>query len=395
LNKSIQTFLLILLIPTISESIDATKYLISIPGSPFSLGRLSFILVGFIRLFYIKKEYFASKIFISFLLIFFGAVIGAFFSNQIELSLSRSIGQLLIFFASIGVASLWRLVFFRKYLDLFFLINYIYWTYYVYELTLSKGFSFVAYGELFLENGVVNHHVVGINISVSCVYLAMRFFYQNNHLNVWGYLIIFFGVLTCFLSETRSNLLFTLITFMVILASSKFKFNKLLFISIPAFYLLISFLSGIASENDILYQRFDLSDSEFQTRTTFMRLDFILGFLTEFLSNPLGKGVFGVQIAYGSFESTLLHNQYLTFILAGGVIALFGVVFLLFYFFYFFKSALKIGPINKFDYAIIFSLFTFFVTLFSLEYSGLSFFLYISLLLHYEVNFRFRFSSMM
>ena len=45
---------ILLLIPSILEGIDSTVLLVNIPGSPLSLGRLCFVLVGFISLHKLK-----------------------------------------------------------------------------------------------------------------------------------------------------------------------------------------------------------------------------------------------------------------------------------------------------------------------------------------------------
>jgi hypothetical protein len=389
LKKINQYFLLLLLIPSIGEVISASKFSIPVPGSPFTLGRITFIFVGMVGISYNKKFYFNSDTLKGMIFIFLGGMIGALFSNQMGLSLSRSFGTLILFIASIGIAGLWQLRYFQKILDIFFILNLCYWSYYVFDLTISNGFSFTAYSKLFLDNEAVNHHVIGVNASVSSIYLAIRYFYSNNQLNLGGYLIIFIGLITCFLCESRSNLLLTIVTIIAILYFSKVRLFKIILITIPLFIVMFLLLTSIAEKNESLFQRFNATDEDYQERTTGMRFDFIEGFFDAFINNPFGKGIFGSEIAYGSHESTMVHNQYLTFILSGGIIALIGIYLWISEFVTVFKFTIKNKKHSVYDYAIVFSMFTFLITLLTIEYSGLLFFMYASLLINQSENYTF------
>ncbi len=387
MKKNSQYSLLFLLLPSIAETIAASKFSIPVPGSPFTLGRITFIIVGVSGILNNRNFFFNSNTLKGLLLIFLGSMFGALFSNQVGLSLSRSLGTILLLFGSIGIANLWQLHFFRKFLDLFFILNLSYWAYYVFDLTISNGTTFVAYSKLFLDNQAINHHVIGVNASVSSIYIAIRYFYQKEQFKLGGYLIVFIGIITCFLCESRSNLLITVFILFFILFISKVKLSKILLITIPLFVIIYSLLIGIAENNESLFQRFDATDQEYQERTTGMRLDFIVGFIEEFIQNPFGKGVFGSEIKYGNAQSTMLHNQYLTFMLSGGLFAFIGIFMWISEFIAVFKYNIRKLNFNQYNFAIIFSLLTFLLTLLTIEFSGLLFFMFASLFINQSENY--------
>jgi hypothetical protein len=377
-----QYFLIILLLPSIAETIAASRFSISLPGSPFSLGRITFIIVGIVGIVNNRNFFLNSKTLRGLFFIVLGGMLGAFFSNQIGSSISRSIGTMLLLFGSIGIASLWQLNVFRKFLDLFFVLNMCYWVYYVFDLTILNGTTYVAYSQLFSDNEAINHHVAGVNVSVSTIYVAIRYFFDSEQLKFGGYTIVFIGIMSCFLCESRSNLMITVCVLFMIIFISKMKFYKLFFLVLPVCFIMYTTLIGLAENNETLFQRFDATDEDYQVRTTGMRFDFINGFFGEFLSNPFGKGVYGAEINYGYMQSTMLHNQYLTFILSGGVTALIGVVMWISEFITVFKYNVKKLNYDQYNFAIMFSMLAFILTMLTIEYSGLLFFVYVSLLIN-------------
>lgn len=387
MKKNSQYFLLLLLLPSIAETIAASKFSIPVPGSPFTLGRITFIIVGISGIFNNRNFFFNSNTLKGLLFILLGSMFGALFSNQIGLSISRSLGTILLLFGSIGIASLWQLHFFRKFLDLFFILNLSYWAYYVFNLTILNGTTFVGYSQRFMDNEVINHHIIGVNASVSSIYIAIRYFYQNEQLKLGGYITVFIGVISCFLCESRSNLFITVFILFLIMLISKVKLSKILLITIPLLIILYTLLIGIAENNESLFQRFDVTDEDYQNRTTGMRFEFIEVFFKSFIDNPFGRGVYGAEIKSSGFESTMIHNQYLTFILSGGIIAFIGIFMWISEFIAVFKFTIKKGNFNIFNFAIIFSMLTFLLTLTTIEYSGLLFFMYASLLINQSENY--------
>ena len=177
---------------------------------------------------------------------------------------------------------------------------------------------------------------------------------------------------------------------MIIIFKEGLTFKRVFLITIPIIILGYILLSNIIMEEELLTRRFTTQDMDYQDRTTSMRFHFIGIAAEEFLRFPFGKGR-DAQIIYNQ-RTTLVHNQYLTYILAGGVLSLIGVVLL-------FKGLWVI--IRKFDVyrsnenkkniiisAISISVFTFFITLFTIESSSLFFFFNLSLAIYLLNNLK-------
>ncbi len=383
MSKGFLYFLAILLVPTLAETINAKDFLVTIPGVPLSLGRIHFLAAGCCGLIYNKHFYFKSYVLFGMTLIFSGGLIGAVFSDNFLESISRSFGSIMLLIGAIGVATLFSYKLFQKLVDAFFILNLLYWTYYVFSLMILNGFNAVSYSKLFTTEDAINHHVIGINSAVSCIYVALRFFYKEQKFILLGYIVIFVGILNCLLTETRSNLVIIVLVLLLILVSGRAKFSRIVLISIPVLILMFVVLSNIASLNESTVQRFDITDEDYQGRTSGMRLDFIAAALVTIVENPFGKGVFGAEIAADGIESTMVHNQYLTFILAGGLLALLGII----YWFWEFGKILRYtrkfkAETQGFTNAVVFSMLTFLLTLFTIEFTGMIFFLYASLLMY-------------
>jgi hypothetical protein len=388
MGKLQQYLIVFLLIPSFAEIIDFNEYSMAIPGSPFSLGRITFILVGIIG--FSKKQSILSqtKTVIGLFMIFLGSILGGVFSDEVELSLSRSIGNLFLLLGAIGFSRLIKFKYIKVSINLFFILICLYWSKYVYQRILTGGLNLNSYSQLFVEQEAVNHHTVGFNISISTIFIALNYFYKQNNLKVLGYLVIFNGIFVCFLSETRSNLLILSFSLFIVLLYSKMSFSRLISIGLPLLIGMFIFFSSVARQNEGLFQRFDATDSEYQEKTTGMRFDFIEVFFVAFVSNPLGKGVLGAQVGYRNVESTMLHNQYLTFILSGGIIALFGIIIFLTDYSKIFFNYKKLALINnKTNYAFLIAMMTFLITLNTIEHSGLFLFLCLSILVYLSEDY--------
>ena len=134
MSKFTQNLLLLLLFPSMGEIINAKDFTINIPGSPFSLGRVTFIIVGIFGIMYNRNFFFKSNTFKGLILIFFGSIIGGLLSSQIANSVSRALGSFVLLFGSIGFARLLSNKNFRKGLDVFFVLNLAFWTFYIFFL---------------------------------------------------------------------------------------------------------------------------------------------------------------------------------------------------------------------------------------------------------------------
>ena len=191
---------------------------------------------------------------------------------------------------------------------------------------------------------------------------------------------MFLAMLVCFITESRSNFLFTCLVFFLLLSTSKLRWPSRFIILFVVFGGIGFIFYTVASFSDTLLQRFDLSDSEYQYRTSQSRVGFIFAFLDEFVRNPMGKGILDAEVSYGDFNSMMLHNQYLTFVLSGGIIAMFGVLLWIIKFSSLFLRNLRSVSLGEFPRAIVYSAFVFFLTLTTLEFTGLLMFVLFSLL---------------
>ena len=98
---------ILLLIPSLLEIIDTSTFLVNIPGIPLSLGRLCFLLVGFInfkKIKYLKN----NNIYIAFMLIILGMFLGMFFSPNLPEALSRTIAFSLLIFSAASISFSFR-----------------------------------------------------------------------------------------------------------------------------------------------------------------------------------------------------------------------------------------------------------------------------------------------
>lgn len=119
-----------------------------------------------------------------------------------------------------------------------------------------------------------------------------------------------------------------------------------------------------------------------------MRIEYQKLAIGNFISNPLGKGVVDIQVNYKGRTSSI-HNQFLTFIVSGGLIALFGLIVLAIGLIKVFGQIFQYQKEQKdqwsrYLFAATMACMTFFITLLFIEMSGLLLFVMISILLFLE-----------
>ncbi|MHC1731081.1 MAG: O-antigen ligase family protein [Bacteroidales bacterium] len=385
MRVKISNLLLILLLPAFAEVINSRLFLINLPGFPLSLGRLLFVICGLFLLFRKPQNIPQGKILIGLFLIFIGLLLASIIHGDGN-AISKSLAFLLLFVASYGNVSLWEEKWGRRSIDVFFLVLFIYWS--INSLSQNVVSGSVSYAELYKEGDVVNHHVAGMLVSVSSAYLACRFFYSETGLKLGGYIILFISLITCLFIESRSNFLVGLLVVMYIILRVKSKRIIRIITSLPLLLIMIFSLSKIISGNEVLKRRFTLADIEYQERTTDMRWDYILQGMDSFVSNPLGKGIIDTQVIYKG-RTTMVHNQYLTYLMGGGIIAFLGIILLGVGFLKLYGSISLVGSVqlvlvDKVFFALGIACSTFFLTLFTVEMSGQFFFLMCSFLLFIE-----------
>ena len=392
MRSKLSNWILILLIPSILEAIGNVSYIIPIPGFPLSLGRLSFVIAGFAGIFVIKKEILKNPFFLSAIFLIAGLFLASIFMNEgIGENLSRVTGFALLFIGSIGVANFWHVKLIKNSLDVYFIALFIYWAF---AITVKVLFDrdFGNYAESFQQGEVVNHHIPGMLLSVSCAYITLRYFNKHSKLKIIGFLLFILTALVCVLIGSRSNLLITFLILIVILGKNKITFKRIILVTLPILFFGFFIGKGVVLQDEYLTRRFTGQDPDYQKRTTDMRVHYISIAIKDFIEKPFGKGINKAEVVYRG-RTQFVHNQYLSFILSGGILGLIGVIFLLYGILANFRGlrlyaqdeeVMSTPQINAYNIASL----TFFFTLLTIESTGIFFFLMFSIAIFTFQNLR-------
>lgn len=380
---------LLLLLPFLLEATGIQALAVSLPGVPLSLGGLGFVAFGLAN--GVMSKRYSSRFFLAFLLIFLGALGGAFFSDNLPGNLSAATAQLLFVLAAYGVALELCKHNTRLFvmLDVCMALAFLYWIYYVMDKTLLSG-QFISYTKLTFTRGpnrAINHHVPGFHISVAAIYLATRL---SNYSKALSYSIVGASIIGCLLIESRSNTLFSAFSLMWLIGQHRNLNLWSVIVSGGAVLLIFNLVFEFLGQYDFLNQRFDAGDYEYQNTTNFSRIYLYQQFLPTFFQYPLGKGLENPRILY---EYTYLnpHNHYLTFMLAGGIISLAGVLlFAKTFFLYIFRVRFQLGssPVAPYIQPIKGAALLLFGTLLTIEFGGAIFSLGMVLLLFLEIQYQ-------
>ena len=271
---------------------------------------------------------------------------------------------------------------------MFMIGNFIYWSYHVIDVSYLRG-GFNAYSTKFLVGDATNHHIVGQAVSVSSLFLAINYFFKYGRLSVPGYLILIWTLFILLLSETRSNFLITLLGSAIIVFRESKNFGRLIFLVIPLFFTVLYVFSLFVFENDNIKQRFDVNDSEYIEHTTDIRIVMLQEGLATFLSNPQGIGMLNMTVKINN-KDLMLHNQYLSFLISGGLLALMGVLIWIGSFGNNLIRVLRESTRRGVGYstaviAIMMVCMIFYFTLFTVESTGILFYVILSLTTHGEL----------
>lgn len=327
--------------PFLLEATFVPAFTISIPGSPLSLGRLCLVALGFIGFSLKIKNIPSSPFRVVIFLLVFGSFVGTMFSKRIGMDLVSYIGFSVLLFSSLGASSLIRFPETKSILKYFFYLAYAYWVYYVYNITLSGG-KLVTYGEIYrlnrmTDSSLVNYHAFGLVISAAMVYIAQLKGWLKK-LNLIGVIFVLIGISALFVTESRANLIITLIVFLSFyLVNNSLRTGTAIRLGILV--VLVGILaSEIMSMNSRLDRRYDIEDTEYIQQTTQSRFIFIALTFKELMELPFGGGVKNNRVDFFGTDYQP-HNQYLTYILFAGV---FGLIANIIWFFTFSKSWLGI-----------------------------------------------------
>lgn len=381
--KYFRIALAVLLLPALAESVNARDFLVTISGFPLSLGRLLFVSCGLIGLLVYKLKYIHTELFKGLIIVLGGCLIGSMFSDNSIESYSNSIGFILLLIASSGIANLFNFKLFRFLIDVYFIVLFLFWVFYTIDSTIISG-QFTSYKELYKTGDFVNHHVAGLALSISSAYLAVRFFYSERKLSLLGYAVFGIAIISCLLVESRANFVFTVITFFVLLLSEKLKPMRFFIITIPSLLLIIFAMNHFASRIEFIQQRFNVRDMEYQVRTTGNRITFLEYSIDAIAKKPFGRGLEDIKLKIEN-KRLLPHNQYVSFAIAGGLIAILGIFIwlknIIQLFWKAFKEKLWLWEKgrNSFMLGGLLSLLAFHITLLTVDSTGITFFILISL----------------
>ena len=354
---------------------------IQIPLIPYSLGYLLFIFISFFCLIKFDKELFFRNFFPIFLF-WLGMLIGSFFSNDINKSLSISIANLPYYLGCAFFSYYFLEKKFKKVVIVSFTIVFLVNMFYLLSHTIS-GSSIVSYSALAqLDESIRNHHNVGFLISISAIFLSTYLLFKNKI--KLSYLIFLISLVLLVISESRSNLLFSILSFLVTIY---FKYKTFKFVYV---ILIISILTipiiNILSDYDFLSKRFSISNTEYQLNTTDDRREVLTKAPSVFYNNIFGRGnkEFRVKVGYNYIVP---HNMYITTLLAGGIISFFGFFLLIFKTYKSIKFLYLINALSEYEKALASLILTIFLTFLTIDFFGFN------LLLLFSICFYFNYKS--
>mgnify|MGYP006134680633 CR=1 FL=1 len=369
------------------ECLDQSTFMIAVPSSPFSVGQLLFILTGFLN---IKlKNLLQNPLVISFFIVNLLSLLAAYINPDFFVNISRSIGLFILFFASVGWIKYWNKHETYFVLNLFFITNYIYWAYYLINNVLING-ELLSYGDLFMSNSsTINHHTLGLALSISSIFILVRFFIQRNKISVTGYAFILFTFLLLFVTESRSNsFTYTLGILLLIGYLHKISIKSIFLISFIGILVSLSFDYLLSSQEQIV-QRFSF-DSEYQTKTNVSRVQIYLDFPSEMYANPLGKGsVGGTKLIINDNYELNPHNQFLTYSLQSGIVGMLAIIYFLYKILIFVRKGSFLFVLrNKYLKATSMVSFVYLLTLMTIDIGGLLFQIILSFIFYLHQIFK-------
>jgi hypothetical protein len=381
------TLVLLLLIPILLEATGISIFLISIPGIPLSLGGIGLILFGIIKI--VSQRISFNYSFIGFLLIYVGALLGSLFSENFFENFSAATAQLLFalscYFVALEMSRGNKIVF--QLIEICMVLTYFHWLIYILNYTLYandiESYSSKYYSNLY--DGIINHHVPGFFISVSAFYLGARLM---NFYKIISFIIIGLALVLCILIESRSNTLICIVAlFWLFSTLYKFGMRQILTLIFVGGFAYMTFLY-LLNQYSFLNHRFDLQDTEYQSATNESRLLLYQNFISNFVEYPLGRGLDKPRILINSSYISL-HNQYLTWAIAGGFLAIVGIFVLLraFYFIIFYKYFLASNSdIFKYILPLKAAIFVLFATLLTIDFGGAVFSLGMVMFMFLEIE---------
>lgn len=372
--------LLLFFVPILIEFSNETLAF-KIPLIPYSLGYLFFIFTSIFCSIKFNRELFLRNFFPIFLF-WLGLLIGSFFADDINKSLSISAANIPYYLGCAFFSYYFLEEKFKKVVIISFTIVFLVNMTDLLSHTIS-GNSIVSYSASARFNeSIRNHHNVGFLISISSIFLSTYLLFKNK--SKLSYLIFLISLFLLIISESRSNLLISILSFLVIVF---FKYKTFKFVYI---ILLISLLTipiiNILSDYDFLSKRFSISNTQYQLETTDDRREVLSKAPSVIYNNIFGRGnkEFRVKVGYNYIVP---HNMYVTSLLAGGIISFFGLFLLILKTYKSIKFLNLINAFSEYEKALASVILVTCLTFFTIEFFGFN------LLLLFSICFYFNYKS--
>lgn len=363
-----------LMIPFLLEATFIPQLTIEIPGSPLSFGRICLILLALATVTLRGKSDKRTNFELIIYLLVFGALVGSLFSNNISKDLVSYIGFALLFISAIRAYPVLRIPVIQKMIKYFFIIGFLYWIYYVWNRVLGGG-GFATYGEIYRKNrtsdlSLINYHAFGLFLSCAIVYLTQTYGWLRK-LSLKGLSVMLLGLATIFVTESRANLLTTILALLFFYIVNNRASVKVI-IRLAILFLVFSSVFGyFMGLDDRLNRRYDINNTEYIEQSTGSRFVFIGLVIENMVRQPFGGGPKNNRV---NFFGTMYqpHNQYLTFILFAGI---FGLLVDIWWISYAYRTIRKVIRANL-DYLkpLLSSLLITMLILFTNDLSGAFFF---------------------
>lgn len=318
----------VFLLPFLMEATMIPNLLIQIPGFPLSAGRLSLIGLGLVGLNLDYKSIMSSRVYWAFIILMIGLLFGSLFSSVVSSELVTFVGFSLLIYFSLVSSSVLRFTLTQRALDVFFIVSYLYWSFYVLSISFGSG-SFRSYGTYYRANrlsdeSLINYHSFGLLLSCAVLYLTFRFFIKKRiSLGYIAFLVCSVSILL--ITESRANVLITLFV-SGIFVFSYFGLSFRLFLRGSVLVFVLGTITNLVIESDEkISRRFDVGDTEYIESSTRSRFEFVGLSFAELIKEPFGKGVSNNKVLY---RGTMFqpHNQYLSFLLSAGFIGLLSMI---------------------------------------------------------------------
>ena len=361
----------ILFIPFLLE-LSNEDFVFEIPIIPYSIGYISYIFCSFLYANKFKKDFLLS--FYPIIIFWFGLFVGGFFSRDVNESLMISIASIPYYFSCVFFSYL-----FFDYNNHKLIVRSIYFIFivnvlYVLSMTISD-FEIISYSTV---SEIRNHHNVGFLISCSAIFLSTYYLIKDRF--IFSFLIFLFSSIALILTESRSNFIFTLLTYVLIVIVN-YKFFRYSYI-----FLLLSVISlpliNYFSEIDFINNRFSLSNTDYHINSTDDRVQVIFNSKDYILENIFGKGNKDFRVKVGK-NYIVAHNMYITVLLSGGIISFYAFILLIF------KTIRSIKRLNSYSYLSVLDkslasvFFTITFTFFTIEFFGFNLLLYMSICVYF------------